>query len=125
MCASVSSQASRVWITIGLRELRGDFQLPLEHALLHVARREIVVVVQADLADRQHFRMLREIAHAGERLLGGLATPRADAHRWSRRETDGASANSGASITTIGFTPAASARSITASRSASNFGSLR
>jgi hypothetical protein len=41
----------------GLAGLGGDFQLALEDRALHVARREIVVVVEADLADGQHLGM--------------------------------------------------------------------
>ena len=35
----------------------GDLDLRPEHSLLHVAGREVVVVIEPDLADRDHFRM--------------------------------------------------------------------
>ena len=50
---SVSSSASRVWMTTGRSRSPGE-RAPARAntALLHVARREVVVVVEADLADR-------------------------------------------------------------------------
>ena len=54
--ASVSSQASRVWITMGLLRVAGDAHLLDEYVALDVAGREVVVIVEADLAYRDHFR---------------------------------------------------------------------
>jgi hypothetical protein len=39
----------------GLAALRGQRQLPLEDRALHLARREIVVVIEPDFAHREHF----------------------------------------------------------------------
>ena len=66
----------------GFVELGGDFQLALKHGALHIARREIVVVVQADLADSQHFRMAGQIAQARESIGRSL-------RRIVRMDTDG------------------------------------
>ena len=52
--------------------LPGHFQLPAEDALLHLARRMIVVVIEADLAPRDHFRMPCQAGKAREMLFGGL-----------------------------------------------------
>ena len=43
--------ASRVWITIGQPPHPGHGDLGAEHRLLHVPRREVVVIVESDLAD--------------------------------------------------------------------------
>ena len=48
----MSSVASRVWMMTGRSQLAGQRELRREDRLLHVARREVVVVVEADLADR-------------------------------------------------------------------------
>ena len=47
----MSSSASRVWMTTGRPQLARQPDLRAEDRLLHVARREVVVVVEADLAD--------------------------------------------------------------------------
>ena len=47
----MSSVASRVWMTTGSVALQRDADLRGEHFALHVARREIVVIVEPDLAD--------------------------------------------------------------------------
>ena len=52
MMRSVSSSASRVWITTGRSRAQREAQLRAEDRVLHVARREVVVIVEADLADR-------------------------------------------------------------------------
>ena len=77
----MSSQASRVWITIGLPGFGGDLQLPREDRALHVARREIVMVIEADFADGQHLRMRGQLAQPREgfgRGLGGIVRMHAD-----------------------------------------------
>ena len=53
----VSSQASRVWMVMGRLQFAGQFQLLDEDFALDFARREIVVVVEADFAERHHFGM--------------------------------------------------------------------
>ncbi len=55
----------------GLPGLRGDLELALEDLALHFARREIVVVIEADLADGQHLRMRRELAELSK--VSGVA----------------------------------------------------
>jgi hypothetical protein len=49
----VSSSASRVWMTTG-RPARAPRELRAKDGLLHLARREIVVVVEANLPHRAH-----------------------------------------------------------------------
>ena len=52
-------------------ELARQPQLRPEHRLLHVARREIVVIVETDLADRARRRRRRKLlAHDGRGALG-------------------------------------------------------
>ena len=58
---SVSSQASRVWITIGLRASAAISICCDEHGLLHLARREIVVIIQSDLAHRYDLWMPQQL----------------------------------------------------------------
>ncbi len=56
--ASVSSSASRVWMTTGRSRATRQRDLRREDLLLDVARREVVVVVEADLAERARCRRL-------------------------------------------------------------------
>ena len=51
--AATSSSASRAWITTGLPASRGEAELGLEGLALDVARRMVVVVVEAHLARRR------------------------------------------------------------------------
>src|SRR5277367_4220091 len=62
-------------------ELAGKRDLPAKDSLGDVARRAIVVIVEARLADADAFRMLGEGAHGVEilrALPGGLMRMRAD-----------------------------------------------
>jgi hypothetical protein len=56
----------------GLAGLGGDFQLLLEHRALHLARRKVVVVIEADLAHGQHLGMRGQLSQAREGLGGGF-----------------------------------------------------
>ena len=127
--AMVSSQASRVWITMGLRASRAITHLLDEDLALDLARRVVVVIIQSDLAQRDHFGMLQQFRQAlvgsGSRLGGVM---RMDANggvdaSWRSARRMPASRSGGPSpvpMATMRSTPAARARSITASRSASN-----
>src|SRR5579862_3983225 len=55
-----------------LAALGGKRQLSLEDGALHVARGKVVVVVEANFSDRQHFRVPGQFAEMSERLLGRL-----------------------------------------------------
>ena len=74
--AIVSSSASRVWMTTGRSSSQREPHLRAEHRVLHVARRVVVVVVEADLADRARRRRRGELlAHDGRgalRIVGEL-----------------------------------------------------
>src|SRR5580658_222627 len=52
--------------------LGGDLQLARKDRPLHFARRKIVVVVQADFADGEHFGMIRELTQMRPRFGRGL-----------------------------------------------------
>ncbi len=56
MMATVSSSASRVWMTTGRPDLACQPDLGPEDLALHVARRQVVMVVEADLAERRRAR---------------------------------------------------------------------
>ena len=70
--AMVSSQASRVWITMGLRASRGDAHLLDEDVALDFARGEVVVIIEADFAERDHFGVRQQFRQALEGFGGGL-----------------------------------------------------
>ena len=81
--ASVSSQASRVWITIGLRRRR-DLELPQKHRQLRFLR-NVLVIIEADLADRHHLRMPQQARSDGRKSSRSAFAHRADERRRSRR----------------------------------------
>ena len=49
---NVSSVASRVWMIDWHRELQRQRELRAKHVLLHLAWREVVVIVETNLANR-------------------------------------------------------------------------
>ena len=62
--ARVSSHASRVWITIGFPASRGHAHLLDEHIPLRLTRRKIVMIIEPDLAQRNHLRMPQQFRQA-------------------------------------------------------------
>ena len=71
----------------GLAALRGDFQLREENRALHVARRKVVMVIEADLADGRHFGVRCQVSQPLERLSRGFGSvvrmhPDGGNHKW-------------------------------------------
>ena len=64
----MSSSASRAWMTSGQVELAGKRDLSAKDPPRDVARRVVVVIVEARLADADAFGMVGECAHGGEIL---------------------------------------------------------
>ena len=88
--ANVSSVASRVWMMTGAIQFAGQSELRREHLLLHVARREIVVVVEPDLAnaaggESRRVRLVSPRPTARGRPANVPARMRMDARRESHR----------------------------------------
>ena len=74
--AWMSSSASRAWITSGRPEIARGPDMPAEALLLHLARRLVVEVVQAALADADDPRMVgqrQQLRHARQRRLADAA----------------------------------------------------
>ena len=66
---NVSSVASRVWMTTGSARSSASRDLGPKDRLLHVARREIVVVVEADLADGPRALVSNALPHERTRVV--------------------------------------------------------
>ena len=69
---SVSGQASRQWMTIGSFGLLRERHLVAKNAILHVARRVIVEIVEANFAPGDDFRVLGELRELVEMLRRDL-----------------------------------------------------
>ena len=78
---AMSSSASREWMTSGSPVSRAAAIWRAKAALLRVARRIVVVIVEPGFADRHDFRVLRPRDEIGRRhveLLMGVMRMRAD-----------------------------------------------
>ena len=64
----MSSQASRVWMVMGRFRSRASFSCAMKSFALGFARREIVMVIEADFAERHDLRMRCE----GAEIVEGL-----------------------------------------------------
>ena len=135
----MSSSASRVWMITGQTELARERHLLGKHRPLHVARREVVVVVEADLARRRapadwpaHAARTSAAARPALRRLVRLVRMHADRkprpcelRGHALPPAPASPASPAARMQSTCVSPASRTRASTSSRSGANTGSAR